>query len=124
MGASCYCGGQANGASLGSGDGPLQRSPDTGAAGTGALRAGAGVTSFSAIGRVSTVVVGAIVWLTGAPSLGEEAGDGATSGAAVPLRTFASGAPCSTAGAYVAPQAAAVSVTRSRVAEILFILWL
>jgi hypothetical protein len=123
LGVSNYCGGQAGAASLGSGDGPLQRSPDTGATRTGAFGAGVGVTSFSAIGRVSTLVVGATVRLIGATSLGDAAGEGATSGAAVPLRTFASGVPCSTAGASVAPQAAAVSVTRSRVAEILFIPW-
>ena len=80
------------------------------------------MASLSAIGRVSTVVVGATVWLTGPVSLGDAAGDGATSGAAVPLRTFASGAPGSTAGAYVVPQAAAVSATSSRIAEIVFIL--
>ena len=111
---SVYCGGQAGGGTLGSGDGPLQRSPDSGMAGTGAFCAGAVVASLSPIGRVWSVFAGAF---SGAASLGDAAGDGATTGTVVPL----SGAPCSTAGAYVVPQAATDSAASNRPVEILFI---
>ena len=107
-----YCGGQADGGTFGSPeDGALQRSPESGLAGTGAFRAGAVVASPSLIGRVSSVVVG----LTGAGSVGE-ADDGGTIGA-----TVGSGAPCSKAGPSVVPQAAATSATSSGIMQIGFI---
>jgi len=118
LGLTRYCGGQAGGGTLGSGDGPLQRSPDSGPAGGGAYCAGAVVASLSPIGRVWSVFAGAGVALSGAASLGNAAGDGATTGTVVPLL---SGAPCSTAGAYVVPQPATDSAARNRPVEILFI---
>jgi hypothetical protein len=57
------------------------------------------------------------VALSGFASLGDAAGNGATTGAAVPLP----GASGSTAGAYVVPQAIAASATSNRLVEILFI---
>ena len=117
LGLTRYCGGQAGGGTLGSGDGPLQRSPDSGMAGTGAFWAGAVVASLSPIGRVCRVFAGVGIAFTGAASLGDAAGDGATTGNAVPL----SGAPRSTAGASIVPQAAAHSATSNRPVEILFI---
>ena len=86
-------------------------------AGTGAFWAGAVVASLSPIGRVWSVFAGAGVALSGAASLGDAAGDGATTGTVVPL----SGAPCSRAGAYVVPQAAKDSAASNRPVEILFI---
>ena len=91
----------------------MQRSPDSGIAGAGAFRAGTMVASPSPIGRVSSVVVG----LTGALSVGEADDDGVTTGAVV---VSGAGAPCSTEGPSVVPQAAVTSATRSTVIEIGF----
>ena len=75
------------------------------------------MASLSPIGRVCRVFAGVGIAFTGAASLGDAAGDGATTGNAVPL----SGAPCSTAGAYGVPQAATDSAASNRHVEILFI---
>jgi hypothetical protein len=107
-----YCGGQAGGGTFGSPeDGALQRSPESGLAGTGAFRAGAVVASPSLIGRVSSVVVG----LSGAGSVGEAEDEGGTTGAAV-----VSGEARSTEGASVVPQAAPTSATNSGTIQIGF----
>ena len=75
------------------------------------------MASLSPIGRVWSVFAGAGVAFSGAASLGDAAGDGATTGTVVPL----SGAPCSTAGASIVPQAANDSAASNRLVEILFI---
>ena len=75
------------------------------------------MASLSPIGRVWSVFVGAEVAFSGAASLGDAAGDGATNGTAVRM----AGAPSSTAGAYVVPQAATDSAASNRPVEILFI---
>jgi hypothetical protein len=70
------------------------------------------VASLSAIGRLGSVVAGAV---TGTAS--GAADDGAIAGSAVPPRT---GTSCSTVGADVVPQAVAVSAMSNMLAKTVF----